>query len=114
MIKINISKEFSETPGGRKIAEGKFSGEEFREKILKNKYEEAVEKGEKLEINFDNCFGFASSFLEEAFGGMIRVHNKVGILNNIIIVSKDDETLEETIIKYVKAAEETLKRGIKK
>ena len=32
---ITISKDFSETPGGRYILEGNFSDEEFREKILK-------------------------------------------------------------------------------
>lgn len=113
MVRINISKDFSETPGGRKIEEGNYSGEEFREKLLKEKYEEAVYKGEKLEIDFDNCYGFASSFLEEAFGGLVRVCQKTGILDNIIIISNDDETLEDTVRRYVTAAEKVLK-GSKK
>lgn len=107
-MKIIISKEFSRTPGGRKIAEGKFSGEEFRKKILINKYNEAKERNEKLEIDFDGCFGFATSFLEEAFGGFVREYREKGILDRIVIISNDDETLEETVKKYVREAERLL------
>lgn len=108
MIKINISKDFSNTPGGRKIVEGKFSGEEFRDTILSLKYQEAKEKNEMLEIDFDGCFGFATSFLEEAFGGLVRETGEVGILDRIVIISNDDETLEETVKRYITEAEKNL------
>ena len=38
-MEINIVKEFTDTPGGRYIKQGPYSGEEFRETILKVKYD---------------------------------------------------------------------------
>lgn len=105
MVKINICNDFSNTPGGRYKDEGAFSGEEFRETILLPKFNEAQATSQKLEINFDNCFGFATSFLEEAFGGLVRLHKKKNVLKTISIVSNDDETIPTLIERYVKAAE---------
>lgn len=105
MNKIIISTDFSDTPGGRLKKEGAFSGESFRETILLPAYNESTEK---LIINFDNCFGFATSFLEEAFGGLVRIHKKRNILDHIIIESNDDETIPDLIQAYVLAAEKTL------
>lgn len=106
MIKIKISDDFSDIPGGRYIAEGDYSGELFRESVLLKKYTEAVEQGTSLEIDFDGCYGFGTSFLEEAFGGMVRIHHKHGMLKRMRIVSTEDETIPGNIRKYVKEAEE--------
>lgn len=108
MIQINICKDFSDTPGGRYKREGNFSGEEFRENILLPKYNYALESGEKLSINFDGCFGFGTSFLEEAFGGLVRVHKKKNILSHILLISEEDETVPELIEQYVNDAEKRL------
>ena len=62
MIKIKISTEFSATPSGRTREEGEFSGEEFRDNLLIKKYKEAEEKNEILEIDFDDGYGFGTSF----------------------------------------------------
>lgn len=109
MITINIKKDFSDMPGGRYEKEGPYSGEEFRKKILLPKYNEAEQTNQELQINFDDCYGFATSFLEEAFGGMVREHNKKGILSRIKIISNDDETIQDLIEKYVKAAEKEIR-----
>jgi hypothetical protein len=37
---INIAKDFTETPGARYYADGEFPGEEFRDKFLKNIFNE--------------------------------------------------------------------------
>ena len=37
MIIINICRDFTETPGARYKSEGEFSGEEFRDDLLKHK-----------------------------------------------------------------------------
>ena len=62
MIKINIAQDFSNTPGGRYKVNGPYSGEEFRDNILIPNYHKAKNNKEKLEINFDVCFGYPSSF----------------------------------------------------
>ena len=53
---IRIVNEFSDTPGGRKINEGPFSGEQFLKDILLPKYQEAFKKNEKLKIDFDGIW----------------------------------------------------------
>ena len=105
---INICNDFSDTPGGRYKNEGIYSGEEFRETILLPAYEKIENSSEKLEINFDNCFGFATSFLEEAFGGLVRIHRKMNSFKKYIIISEDDETIPGLIEKYITAAEKEL------
>ena len=107
MRSIIISRDFSETPGGRYIKEGAFSGEAFRKEILRPKYDEAIEKDEKLFIDFDNCYGFASSFLEESFGGLVRDTKSVKIKDILEIKSEDRDDIKDWIYKYIdKAAKE--------
>ena len=62
-------------------------------------------KGEKLVIDFDGCFGFGPSFLEESFGGLVRKYGKRGVLNRIIIIATEDETIPERIRKFLNDAE---------
>lgn len=105
MIKIKISTEFSATPSGRTREEGEFSGEEFRDNLLIKKYKEAEEKNEILEIDFDDGYGFGTSFLEEAFGGMVRKYHIHGALERMRFISEEDETIPEYVEKYIKDAE---------
>ena len=104
MIRIKISKDFSETPGGRLIEEGDFSGELFRDSILIQKYEEAEKQDTQLEIDFDDCYGVGTSFLEEAFGGLARKYHKHGILKRITVIAMEDETIPDNIKKFVEKA----------
>lgn len=110
MIKITIAKDFSDAPGGRYIEEGPFSGELFRNEILKPKYLETLHANEKsLMIDFDGAFGYSTSFLEESFGGLTRELKVKGILKNIHIISNDDVTVQRLIEQYVGDAEKKLK-----
>ena len=104
-MKINIVKDFSDTPGGRTISEGEFSGELFREQLLLPKYTEAIE------IDFDGAFGYPPSFLDEAFGGLVKILKKKSLLDNIVIISNDDLTIERRIKKYVADAEKEIMGG---
>jgi hypothetical protein len=69
---FDLKAEFSPTPGPRYIIEGDFSGELLRTTILKNIVSEAIKKKNKLLIDLDGTAGYGTSFLEEAFGGLIR------------------------------------------
>lgn len=108
MARIDVYKDFSDTPGGRYKAEGEFSGELFRDEYLFPKLEESEKNSELLIINFDNCFGFATSFLEEAFGGLVRKYKKKGVFEQLVLLSEDDETIPDLIKKYIYAAEQEL------
>ena len=59
--------EFSDFPAGKSKAEDPYSGEEYREDILLP----AVKEGEVV-IDFTDVFACLPSFLEEAFGGLVR------------------------------------------
>lgn len=98
---IKISTEFSETPGARLRSEGKFSGEEFRDDILKNKFLEACKLGEKLVVDLDGGYGYPTSFLEEAFGGLARIYGAKEVNNCLVFVTKDEPSLEEEIRGYI-------------
>lgn len=103
MITINISKDYTKSPGGRFIKEGNFSGEDFRKKILLPKFKEAKNTGEELKVVLDGGYGYPPSFLEEAFGGLARELKDPSILN-IIIISEEEPELVEKVRKYISNA----------
>ncbi|HEX3666176.1 MAG TPA: STAS-like domain-containing protein [Rhizomicrobium sp.] len=67
--KIVIDRDFSHCPGGRYRAHGEKSGEEFRDEFLAP----SLKQNDRVEVVLDGTEGYASSFLEEAFGGLVRV-----------------------------------------
>lgn len=71
---IRVASEFSETPGPRSRDEGKDSGQEFLERLLRPGYEEARLSNSTLLIDLDGTDGYATSFLESAFGGLARIY----------------------------------------
>lgn len=105
-IILVVLTDFSPTPGPRKIVEGKFSGEEFRQSYLEPKLKEAIEKQTKLFIDLDGTAGYGTSFLEESFGGLIRV-NKYSyeeILSHIELKSEEESYLIDDIMWYLEDA----------
>lgn len=71
---INLARVFSPYPSGRTDDDGLHNGTRFRENVLVP----AINKlgpGEQLVIDIDGVRAFGSSFLEEAFAGLVR--NKV-------------------------------------
>lgn len=66
---IDIGRDFSEVPGGRHPDDGPDSGQRFREECLVP----ALRENDVVEVLLDNTEGYGSSFLDEAFGGLIRV-----------------------------------------
>ncbi|MEQ1649178.1 MAG: STAS-like domain-containing protein [Hyphomicrobiaceae bacterium] len=70
---INIASDFTRYPGPRHIEDGPKSGEEFRDTMLIPRITNAVQSGGKVVIVLDGARGYTSSFLEEAFGGLVRL-----------------------------------------
>lgn len=95
---------YTVTPGGRYRTDGKFSGEEFREDILRDLFKKVLENDDLLTIDLDNTYGYPSSFLEEAFGGLAREFNSDLVLKYMRFISDDDPIEIERIKKYVKDA----------
>lgn len=103
MITINIAKDYTILPGGRFAKEGPNSGEDFRQKILEPKFLEAKEKGEELTVILDGGYGYATSFIEEAFGGLARKIKDKDLLK-IKIISDEEPALVEKVHIYIRDA----------
>lgn len=99
MIEIHIAHDFSKTPGGRNIDHGSYSGEEFRKNFL----EEHFESNENylIKIILDETYGYATSFLEEAFGGLSRKYGKDRVKKRLLFVSKEEPLLIDEISSYI-------------
>ncbi len=109
---LKISVDFSDTPGPRYKTEGHYSGEEFRTEMLYPRLKEAIGKGDKLIIDLDGAQGYGTSFLEEAFGGLIR-NDGLGyddIIKHIEIVSEEEPYLIDDIQQYLKDADDETKK----
>ena len=105
-IIINIANDFTDTPGPRYIDEGNFSGELFRKKLLLKKYNLAKKNNLNLVIELDGAYGYPPSFLEEAFGGLVREtkDNPNTIKKIIKFTSKTRPQLIERIYEYIDGA----------
>lgn len=101
MIKsISIREQFSTTPGARHISDGDFSGEDFFNRILEPAFL-TLNEGEILEINLDGTDGYATSFLDEAFGGLARKYGKANVLKKVKFISEEEPYLIDEIISYM-------------
>lgn len=102
MVMISIASDFSRFPGGRYVTDGPHSGEKFRDNVLIP----AFSKNEKVSVNLDGTRGYGSSFLEEAFGGLVRKGINVADINNKLEIITKDKTLKREILEYIKLAKD--------
>ena len=101
MKEINIARQFARYPGGRLSSDGPFSGEEFRERYLLP----ALRQAEHISVDLDGVRGYASSFLEEAFGGLVREGFSAQEVRNLVDLNSSDVGLLTEIWQYVNDAE---------
>ena len=104
-IHLNVANDFSRTPGPRVHTEGKYSGEEFSENVLKVLFQKALREGATLHIDLDGGYGYATSFLEEAFGGLAREFPPDEILRTLSFKSDEEPYLITDIQGFVRKAD---------
>jgi len=99
MTTINVARDFSRWPAGRYRVDGPFSGEVFRDDVLVP----ALAGAEIVEVQLDGARGYGSSFLEEAFGGLMRLgrFSRDQLISRIRLVSNEDPTLTQEIFSYI-------------
>ncbi len=102
---ISIANDFTNAPGARNIDEGPFSGEQFLKDVLKPAFEKAINVGYDIVIDLDNTEGYATSFLEEAFGGLARLYGKEKVFEILEFKSEDEPLLIDEIKIYISEAE---------
>jgi len=98
---IHIAKDFSKHPAGRFFEDGPFSGQKFRDELLIPLLN-SIESDDKFTIYLDGTRGYGSSFLEEAFGGVVR---KLGanVQKKLHFISQRPSLLKE-ITEYMQDA----------
>ncbi|MCR5875155.1 STAS-like domain-containing protein [Phenylobacterium sp. J426] len=99
---ISVAKDFSRAPGPRYIRQGDWSGEKFRKLLVKE-----LQQHDVITVNLDGTRGYGSSFLDEAFGGLVRSRalSKAEALRRVQIVSDEDPTYRDEAIASIKIAE---------
>lgn len=109
IIILKIASEFSRTPGARYENEGKFSGESFRKNLLSPRLRGAIKAGKQLVVNLDGTAGYGTSFLEEAFGGLIRENISLEDIKKYLkIISSEDPSYIDEIKEYIDDAAKNL------
>lgn len=99
-----IAKEFTPAPGARNVDEGAYSGEEFLTQLLRPRFEKAIQEDFTILIDLDNTEGYATSFLEEAFGGLARIYGSQKVLDHLEFKSEDEPLLIDEIKMYIQEA----------
>ena len=107
---INIAEKFSDFPVGRSRKNNKFSGEEFRDDFLVP----PLRENSKVIVDFENVFACPPSFLDEAFGGLIRKYRKDSEFLRVIDTQLDFKASDITKYDgYNKLAKEYMDRARK-
>jgi STAS-like domain of unknown function (DUF4325) len=86
---ISLARDFTRDPGPRRSNQGPFSGEAFRKVLLR-----ALKEADYVTVDLDGTNGIGSSFIDEAFGGLI---SREGIpvsevRRRVTVKSLDDES----------------------
>lgn len=82
--------EYTEYPGPRYCDQGDCSGEDFYHTVLNNSFAESYQKHTQLIVDLDGTAGYASSFLDEAFGNLVYDFTLEIVKSKIEIVSKEE------------------------
>jgi hypothetical protein len=81
--------DFSKVPSGRYPKDGPDNGQFFRQKFLVP----ALRQFERIKVRLDGAAGFPSSFLDEAFGGLVREegYSRDDLHNRLIVECNEPE-----------------------
>lgn len=96
-IVYDFAKEFTKTPGPRYESLGEFSGERFRNEVLKK----LLDEYSRVEIDGSGITtSFSPSFLSEAFGELVKEFGTDEFFNRVRLFSTTNEKLEEKFKDY--------------
>lgn len=96
---IVVARDFSDTPAGRVPEDGEFNGQRFLNEYLVP----ALRESEILTVDLDGLEGYGSSFLEEAFGGLVRDagFTAAELHKRLRLKSDEDESVIPEIWEYI-------------
>jgi len=105
---IRIASDFARNPGARYRTDGPKSGQEFRDDMLLGAFARARDAGVTLLIDFDGADGYATSFLEETFGGLARKYSADLVLETLRFKSDEEPGLIDEVKQYIREANDPL------
>ena len=102
-IAIRLASDFTRHPGPRYKRQGPYSGELFRASLLS-----ALARSDVVLVDLDGTTGIGSSFIGEAFGGLVSKEGftKAEIRRRLRIKSDEDSTYGLEVWDAVDLAEE--------
>lgn len=102
-IEFSIARDFSPNPGPRYARQGAHSGESLRRRLVAM----LDSKPDTIVIDLDGTRGIGSSFLDEAFGGLVRSEKKAkdDLLRRFKFRSLIDPSYIEDIVDSISKAE---------
>lgn len=97
-VEVNVARDFSEFPFGRYPDHGPHNGARFRDEFLVPH----LKRDEGVIVDLTGARGLAPSFLEEAFGGLIRAGLTADQIDRLLVVqSRTDPSLVQEIRYYI-------------
>lgn len=103
-IHLSIAKNFIETPGARYISDGPYSGQLFYNECLKPAFKQVIGNNKKLIVDLDGTEGYATSFLDEAFGSLSKDFGEDLVTSKLIFISTEEPNLVNEIREYIHEA----------
>lgn len=98
---IRLASDFNPFPFGRYPSHGDWNGQRFRDEWLAP----ALRSSDLVEVDLDGARGLSPSFLEEAFGGLVRVGFAPKDLTARLRIKSDrDPSFIDTIVGYIRDA----------
>ncbi|MTH60672.1 STAS-like domain-containing protein [Paracoccus litorisediminis] len=109
MMRIDVAKDFSPFPIGRFTPrDGEYTGQSFRELHLVPAMKSVLGTSERIYVDIEGLITLGSSFLEEAFGGLVRESGfKRSDVEKYIVIEFKDPSLKfysDEISKYIREA----------
>lgn len=101
-VEIDIARDFSSEPFGRYPFHGPASGERFRDEFLVG----PLREGHDVLVDIDGVTGLSSSFLDEAFAGLVRkgILTQATFFQRVRIKSERDPSYIQDVVDYVSEA----------
>lgn len=109
MMRIDVASDFSPFPIGRFTPrDGEFTGQSFRERLLAPALRSVVGSNERVNVDIEGLITLGSSFLEEAFGGLVRESGFTrSEVEKYVVIEFKDPSLKfyaDEIAKYIREA----------
>lgn len=82
--------DFSTSPGPRYTNQGEDSGESYYHDVLNEEFNKAINNNMILVVDLDGPDGYASSFLDEAFGNLIYDFGVAFVKDHLEIKSNEE------------------------